>query len=58
MKRIIDLHKLEDNVSPAIYNMGSDDSPRMDDAFSPPKSSIMDNASGLIKEMNPYQPNH
>ena len=51
MKRIIDLHKLEDQISPAMYNLGSEDSPRMDDkTFSPPRQSIMDNASGLIKE--------
>jgi hypothetical protein len=50
MKRIIDLNKLEDQVSPAMYNIGSDnDSPRLEnDAFSPPKQSIMGNASGLI----------
>lgn len=50
MKRIIEGNKLLDDISPANYNIGSDnDSPRMEnEAFSPPKTSIMGNASGLI----------
>tara|TARA_B110000285_G_scaffold233514_1_gene307538 strand:- start:2223 stop:2441 length:219 start_codon:yes stop_codon:yes gene_type:complete len=57
MKRIIEGNKILDDISPAIYNIGSDnDSPRMEnEAFSPPKMSIMGNASGLIKtEVNPH----
>jgi len=59
MKRILDLNKLEDPISPGIYNIVSDESsPRLkDQAFSPPKQSIMDNASGLNQEQlkpNPY----
>ena len=57
MKRILNLNKLEDPISPGVYNIASDESPRLQEkAFSPPKQSIMDNASGLNQEIkpNPY----